>query len=66
MVHRDDLLDLERDVPTSQSDIEALRRVKRLAIHDPAATMQTLHDALPPQAREPRRTTSAGWADFEL
>ncbi len=61
-----DLESLERDLPTTPDDIAALRRAKKAASRDDPNALQVLYDALPPEARPPRRTTSAGWEEFEL
>lgn len=62
-----ELLDFERDLPTTEEDVAALRRVRRITGgREPWRLMQELHDALPPAARKPRTRTSAGYEPFEL
>lgn len=59
-------LNLERDIPTTCEDVEALRRARSVKVEDPFGVVQQLIDALPSQARRQSRKTSAGWPDFEL
>ena len=61
-----DLANLERDLPTTPDDIAAIRRAKKAVLREDPNALQALFDALPPEARLPRRTTSAGWEVFEL
>ena len=61
-----DLLDLERDLPMTPEDIEALRRVRRIRPSDPFTAVQILSDSLLPAARRPRRRTAAGRPEFQL
>ncbi len=61
-----DLLDLDRDLPTSEEDVAALRRARAIAPADWLDALQELHDALPPRARQPRRSTDRGRPDLEL
>jgi hypothetical protein len=60
------LTHLERDLPTTPRDVEALRRAAALVPPEPFAAVQALMDALPAAARRPSRKTAAGWAPFEL
>jgi hypothetical protein len=60
------LPDLERDLPTTARDVEALRRAASLTPRDAFAAVQALVDALPAKALRPRRTTATGRPDFEL
>lgn len=66
MTRSPELLDLERDLPTTPEDVAAQRRVGQLRAQEPFAALQELFDSLPPAARRPRRTTAAGRTEFEL
>ena len=61
-----ELLDLERDIPTTAEDIAALARLRPPAEPDLLVHIERLQPPpwLPP-ARNSRRT-SAGWEPFEL
>lgn len=63
---RADLLDLDRDLPTSADDVTALRRVRKIEPANWLEALQELYDALPPQARRPRRCTDAGRPELEI
>ena len=65
-MRKTDLTNLERDLPTTPDDIAVLRRLKKAAPPEDPKALQTLYDALPAEARLPRRTTSEGWKVFEL
>ena len=65
-MNKTDLASLERDLPTTPDDIAALRRAKNAVPREDPNALQALYDALPAEARLPRRTTSAGWEVFEL
>lgn len=61
-----DLLDFERDLPTTPEDIEMLRRLRAPAPH---SLLHRLDELAPPDLFGPpprRRTTSAGFEPFEL
>lgn len=60
------LLDLDRDVPTTAADVEALRKARAIPTEEPWVVVQRLIDALPPDARRQSRETSDGWQDFEI
>jgi hypothetical protein len=57
---------LERDLPTSPEDVEALRLAAAVVPDDPFAIVQALVNALPAVARRPRTETAAGRPPFEL
>ncbi len=61
-----ELLDLDRDLPTTPEDVEALRRARRIAVSDPQGAVQALSDSLPPAARRPRRGTARGRPELRL
>ena len=60
------LTELERDLPTTRADVEALARLRSARPASPFDDLQALVDALPTAARRPRRTTAAGRPDFTL
>ncbi|HYH44929.1 MAG TPA: hypothetical protein VEG34_04540 [Thermoanaerobaculia bacterium] len=62
-----DLLDLERDIPTTQEDIEALRRHRPLVPENWWDVLTEASEQLPglEEARH-RRKTFAGCPPFEL
>ena len=60
------LTTLGLDLETTAEDVRALRRARSRQPRDPFAAVQALIDALPPRARQPRRETAAGWAEFSL
>jgi len=60
------LAHLERDLPTTRRDVEALRRAAEVVPVDPMAAVQILADALPAAARRPRTDTAIGRLQFEL
>ena len=59
---------LERDLPTTTEDIEALRRIRATAFEDTAELLRALEKAssLLCQQLPRRRTTSKGWEPFTL
>lgn len=64
-----DLPDLERDLPTTQEDIEALRRNRPVVDPNWIDQLQALIDQMPPEVvREAlrRRKTFEGCEPFEL
>lgn len=61
-----DLLDLERDIPTTERDTERLAELRSDALAAGARVMQRLHDALPEAAKKPDRKTFEGYEPFEL
>ena len=65
-MNRADLLDLDRDLPTSKEDVAALRSAKAIEPANWLEALQALYDALPPRARRPRRTIDAGRPNLEI
>jgi hypothetical protein len=63
---RAELLDLERDLPTTAEDVEALRRLRRPAGR---SLLEHIDDLAAPELFGPlprRRRTSEGFEPFEL
>ena len=60
------LTELEKDLPTTREDIEALRRLRASRPSDPFAALQAIVDSLPAAARRQRRTTAAGRPELQL
>lgn len=61
-----DLLDFERDLPTTAEDVAVLRGLRAPADH---SLLERIDDLAPPELFGPlprRRTTSEGWEPFEL
>ena len=59
-----DLLDL--DLPTTQEDIEALRRARRESFMTFAETLRTLSRLNLPAPVDPQRRLAIGWEPFSL
>ncbi len=60
------LTDLEKDIPTTEGDVEVLRRLRSEKAKAPFDEQQKLVDQLPPAARKQSRSTSEGWVEFTL
>jgi hypothetical protein len=61
-----DLLDLQRDLPTTAKDVEALQRYRPVPLEDWWSSLQRLADSAPPAAQLQPRPTFAGYEPFEL
>lgn len=61
-----ELLDLQRDLPTTSEDVEALQRNRPAPFEDWWSSLQRLADAAPPAAQLRPRPTFAGCEPFEL
>jgi hypothetical protein len=59
-------LDLERDVPTTRKDVEALRRLRRETPSWLLLSPEAVDALLPADALDRRPTTSPGATPFEL
>lgn len=61
-----ELLDIERDLPTTAEDVRVLRRLRQPAGR---SLLEHVDELAPPELFGPlprRRTTSEGWEPFEL
>lgn len=61
-----DLFDLERDIPTTENDIQMLRQLGRQPGPSLLPSIDKLLDSAQFDNIAPRRTTSEGWEPFEL
>lgn len=61
-----DELDLERDLPTTQTDIEALRRVRDEQAVPFAKALEILSNSELFPAEPPDRSLPIGWEPFSL